>query len=198
MQDVIISVSTLIMTLLIAGIVYILAKRGSIRLTLRQKNVWLVLHIVFVVIYFGGLLGSLLLAWTTHFTTDRALIAAAHTFIPYCDHFMIIPGAFGCLITGIWLSVRTQWGLTKHYWVFAKWVGNMAIIFFGGSLMRIWISRTLQTSLDPAVLPLQNPAYLEYRLWLTSGLVFSLGVLLFLVVISYFKPWGKRGKSRQS
>lgn len=197
MQNVIISVSTLIMVLLAAGVVCFIAMRRPNKLNLFQKNVWLVLHIVFILIFFGGLLGSLLLVWVTYLTTDRTLLEAVHTLIPYFDHFMVIPGAFGSLITGIWLAARTQWGMTKHYWVIAKWVGNMAMIVFGGSAMRFWISETLHAAQNKAVFPLANPAYLEYRQLLTAGLVFSLIVLLFLVVISYFKPWGKRSAKKQ-
>ncbi|OXM84820.1 hypothetical protein [Paenibacillus rigui] len=59
-----------------------------------------------------------------------------------------------------------------------------------------WISETLQSSQNNSLLPLDNPVYLEYWQLLITGLSFSLAVLLFLVIISYFKPWGKRGKPK--
>jgi Na+-transporting methylmalonyl-CoA/oxaloacetate decarboxylase gamma subunit len=40
--------------------------------------------------------------------------------------------------------------------------------------------------------PLQNPVYLENRQLLFFGTAISFSILLFLPIISYYKPWGKR------
>lgn len=105
------------------------------KLSSKQKNWWLIAHIFFIIIAFSGLIGQLLLTSSTTFITDREHIFAAHLFIVYFDDYLIIPGAFGSLITGIWLAVRTHWGFTKHYWIIAKWIGNIAAILLGSTII---------------------------------------------------------------
>jgi len=181
--------------LLLVGLTLVLVMIGkfkSKKLTPKQKNWWLITHIVFVIVYFSGLFGTLLLAVSTTFITDSKLIYAAHLFIQYFDWFLIIPGAFGSVLTGVWLAVRTHWGLTKHYWVMTKWIGNISAILFGANFMRIWIHESFTKIFSGNLHPLQNPAYLENREMLFIGTAISFSILIFLIVISYLKPWGKR------
>jgi uncharacterized membrane protein len=172
-------------------ILVLIGKFLSKRLSSKQKNGWLITHIIAVIIYFSGLFGTLLLAVFTTFTTDGELVYAAHLFIQYFDWFLIIPGAFGSLMTGVWLAVRTHWGLTKHYWVIAKWCGNISAILFGANFMRVWIHESFPKMFSVNLHPLQNPAYLQNRQMLFIGTAISFAILISLVVISCFKPWGK-------
>ncbi|MEG6522906.1 DUF2269 domain-containing protein [Desulfotomaculum sp. 1211_IL3151] len=178
--------------LLIAMLVAI-SKFRTEKLSVKQKNWWLIAHVLFVIIYFSGLFGTLLLtSIATTIIHDRELIYAAHLFSKYCDWFLIIPGAFGSLITGVWLSLRTQWGLIKYNWIIVKTLGNIGAILYGATLMRIWFDQTVDLSSSGQMNPLQNPAYLHSRELLIIGTIISLGILISLVVISYFKPFGKR------
>ncbi|TEB07685.1 hypothetical protein Psch_01240 [Pelotomaculum schinkii] len=43
-----------------------------------------------------------------------------------------------------------------------------------------------------AIHPLQNPAYFHSLKILSIGIIISLAIFVFLVVISILKPWGKR------
>jgi hypothetical protein len=69
------------------------------------------------------------------FFSEEAQIYIGILFISYFDHFLTIPGALTSLFTGIWLALRTHWGgLTKYYWVLAKWIGNICAILLGSSI----------------------------------------------------------------
>lgn len=166
------------------------------RLNMKQKNGWLIAHILFVLLYVTGVLAPIFLTVCTYFTTNRSLIYAAHNFAGKFDWFLIIPSALGCLITGIWLAVRTHWGFTNYYWVITKWVGNIFTILFGGIFIRMWIHAPLEKLFPPGVDPLQSSVYLENRTALLMGLLFSLLLIISLVIISYLKPWGKVNKSK--
>lgn len=183
--------------LVLTGVVLLISKLRKNKLNIKQKNWWLIAHIFFVIIYLGGVLGMLLLAVLTKYTTNNELIFASHLFIKDFDHFLVIPGAFGSMITGTWLAIRTQWGgLTKHYWVFAKWAGNVIAILLGSTYVRIGISDSFSAStITNGLAPLQNPVYLENRQMLFIGITISIAILAFEVVISYLKPWGKRNKN---
>lgn len=176
-------------------IIYLLSKLGKKRtknFNLKQKNNWLIAHIFFIIIYFSGLIGTLLMAVSTTFTNSRDTIYAAHLFIQYFDWFLIIPGGVGAFITGIWMSIRTHWGVTKYYWIIAKWIGNIGAIFFGANFMRVWLHDNFSVIFNDSSHPLENALYLSNRLWIFIGLGFSFSILIFLVIISYYKPWGKR------
>jgi hypothetical protein len=179
-------------------IIYVLNRLGKNRskFNQKQKNGWLVAHILFVIIYFGGLLGSLVMVAATKFTDSREMIYASHLYIQYFDWFLIIPGGIGSLLTGIWLAIRTQWGLAKHYWVIVKWVGNITAVVFGANFMRVWLHDNFSTSFADAVHPLQNPFYLSNRLMIFVGLGISFVLLITLVIVSYYKPWGKRKQAK--
>lgn len=182
--------------LVITGITLFVSKFRKNKLKAKQKIWWLIFHMFFVIIYLSGILGMLLLAVLTKFTTDSNLVHASHIFIKSFDHYFVIPGAFGSLLTGLWLAIRTHWGgLTKYYWVLVKWLGNIVAIIFGSTYVRIGIDNSLSTSkIISGVYPLQNPAYLESRQLLFIGIAVSIALLFFLVIVSYLKPWGGRNK----
>ncbi|WNB93893.1 DUF2269 domain-containing protein [Bacillus sp. NEB1478] len=193
-------INLIVMPLVLLGLLALftwIGKKRSVKFNPKQKNLWLIAHIFFVIIYFGGLLTTLLLAVSTKFTQSRELIYAAHLFIQYSDWFLIIPGGIGTFITGIWLAVRTHWGATKHYWVLVKWIGNVVAIVFGANFMRMWIHDHFEEIFSNPVHPLENSFYLSNLQGLFLGITFSLVLLLFLVVISYVKPWGKRNQKNK-
>lgn len=162
------------------------------KLNQKQKNIWLIIHIFFVLIYFSGLFGTLILVLYTTFTQDAGLIYAVHWFIQLFDWFFLIPGGLGTLFTGVWLSVRTHWGLTKYYWILTKLALTAVAVLFGATLMRVWLHDRFETIFSANGHPLDNPLYLQNRQMLFIGLAISFAILLCIVVISYFKPWGKR------
>lgn len=166
--------------------------RISKNLSINKKKWWVIAHVIFVIMYFAGLLGELVMAVSTIFPKFEDHIYAAHMYILFFDNFLIIPGGFGCLITGIWIAVRTNWGFTKYYWIIAKWIGNILAILLGSAIIGLRIQNEIPKILSIELYPLQAQEYLNNRMMLFVGIVTCLVILLFLVVISYLKPWGKR------
>jgi hypothetical protein len=82
----------------------------------------------------------------------------------FFDNFLIIPGGFGCLITGIWIAVRTNWGFAKYYWIIAKWIGNIVAILLGSAIIGLRIHNSIPKILSLDLYPLQNQAYLNNRI----------------------------------
>lgn len=187
--------STLLMIFLLVVVVVQIAKRFTVKLSVKRKRWWLFSHIAAVIVYFCGVLGALTLALLANFMSNPDLIYSAHYFIRFFDWFLIIPGAIGSLITGIWLSVRTNWGgLTQYYWILVKLVGNMAAITFGSLWIRQWIGNSIDLAREH---PFHNPSYLLNHSLLMMGTAMMLSLLTFLVIISVFKPWGKRKNHRK-
>jgi hypothetical protein len=184
--------SMVLIGLVLVSILVWAGKKFTKKMSQRLKKGWLIAHMLLVIIYFSGVIGATLLALSTLFITEDINIYAAHFFIQYFDWFVIIPGGIGSLITGIWLAVRTNWGVTKYYWVMAKWIGTIGAIAFGGNFMRYWFHDNFHVIFEPDIHPLQNPLYLQNREEMFFGLVICFVILIFLFIISYLKPWGKR------
>lgn len=181
----------MLLPLLIYETVLVIIRKNKPMFAIKQRNWWLTIHLLFAIVWVGGALGTLLLAFITTGTTNRELIYAAHHFIDIFDKHLNIPGALGCLVTGIVISLRTHWGITKYYWIITKLIANIGIIYIGGGLIDDCAHNTLELSANNMNF-LQNPVYLQDRQMLIFGLIFSVAVLIFAVVISRFKPWGKR------
>ena len=82
------TIDLLIVISLLIGVLALIAKFITNRLTIKQKNWWIVAHLMFVIVYFSGLLGTLLLTnMTITAVTDLKQIHAAHIFSKYCDWF---------------------------------------------------------------------------------------------------------------
>ncbi len=178
--------------IILIGLIAWIGMKFKNKLTHKQKTRWLIAHTIFVIIYFGGVLGAFLLAMSARFTTKYQLIYAAHLFMQYFDWFLIIPGGLGSLFTGIWLAIRTHRGLLKYYWVITKWVGTIGAIAYGGNFMRYAFHDNFYKIFPDNIHPLNNPDYLQNRELLFISFAVAFAILISLLLISYLKPWGKR------
>lgn len=106
---------------------------------------------------------------------------------------VIIPGLFGCLLTGLCYGLFTSWGFFRHKWVIFKWAGTLAAFFFGNRFLGQWERALLEMSREMGIAALQNPIFLQTQLLQRYGGVAQIAVLLLLVGISIFKPWKKGG-----
>lgn len=178
----------LVSVLVLAG--KIISRRG--KLSVSQKKWWLIIHIFFVITAFSGLLGQLLAMVATASLAGREQLQTAHHLIVLLDDYLIVPGSFGSLVTGVWLAVRTNWGFARYYWIIAKWAGNLAAILLGVALIGSSIHHAFPQALAGALHPWQNPAYLHGRQIMCLGLATGLAIYAFLVVISVLKPKAER------
>jgi len=117
-----------------------------------------------------------------------------HTVLSLLNFTVVIPAAMACLITGLLMSVFTNWGFFKHYWVLIKWIATPTMILFGTFVLGPWAGLMQALARSEGLKALQNQTYLSYRsLTLAFGLIL-LGVLIFMIFMSTLKPWGQRGK----
>jgi hypothetical protein len=166
---------------------------GRNHLSAHQKRFWLSLHLFFFALLTAGVLTCLILITVASRLPYPQLQAAGHYFVTYLDNFLIVPGSFGSLITGFWLAWRSNWGVTRYYWVLIKLAGNILLILDGSLLIRRWaILSVSRAGIEHGDLTfLQTHAYLHARSMLQGAFGGSLVVMLFIVVISVYKPWGR-------
>ena len=86
----------------------------------RLRKLALTAHVTCSVGWFGAVAGFLVLAVAGLVGQNLQAMRAAYLGMSLITWFVIIPLAFGSLLSEIVSSVGTSWGLFRHYWVVAK------------------------------------------------------------------------------
>ena len=149
-------------------------------------------HVLFACAWLGAALSMVLvLAMKAHPNSDLQLYAVTSSLI-VIDNFIIIPGAIGCLLTGILYSIFTKWGFTKFYWVIFKWVMIILQMVMGTFFLGPWLNNMFTISNQIGFSPIENHHYISnFNLNLYFGLIQAV-LLIVVVFVSILKPWGKR------
>lgn len=150
-------------------------------------------HVFFACAWVGTGISMVLLAIINGHIQNGDELYAVNASIKQLDDYIIIPAAFGSLITGLLLSLYTNWGFFKFNWVIFKWAATIAQILFGSFCLGPWTNGAAFISDLERGLALQNSEYLHDK---QMGAIFGgIQVLLLIiqVFISVYKPWGKRG-----
>ena len=111
------------------------------------------------------------------------------------DDYVVIPGAFGCLLTGFVYAMLTKWGFFKYRWVTIKWILNISFILFGAIYFVPWVDRAEAISNMQRLTALQDAEYLHSRFISEGMAIFQLIALFGIVTLSVFKPWMKKKSS---
>ncbi|MGM0878250.1 MAG: hypothetical protein ACQEWV_26970 [Bacillota bacterium] len=67
--------------LILVSVLVFIGNKMLKKLSMNAKKLWIIAHVIFVVIYFSGLLGELIMAISTTLTGYEEHIYAAHLFI---------------------------------------------------------------------------------------------------------------------
>lgn len=158
------------------------------RLSPRARKLALAAHVVVSVGWMGVVAAMLVLEVAAATAQEAGTSEAAYALLGYVSDTLVAPPpasvSIAALLTGIVLSLGTRWGLLEHYWVAAKLLLTLAVIFSGIFLVEGWIR---QASAAP-----EGPA----PMLLICASLFHLLMLGAATVISVYKPWGtlKRGR----
>jgi hypothetical protein len=116
---------------------------------------------------------------------DAQTLRAAYLAMELIARFVIVPLAFGALLTGLVVSLGTKWGLFRHYWVLISLL--LTII---ATVVLLAETQTISYFADIAADPTTSSDDLRA---LGSTLVHSVGgtvVLLVILVLNVYKPRG--------
>ena len=89
-----------------------------------------VVHIVCAIVWFGSAVSMNLLRHLVG-NLDAAGMYWMAEILEAIDMKILVPGAVGCLLTGIVYGLFTTWGFFKHRWLTVKWVLTLFMILFG-------------------------------------------------------------------
>ena len=121
---------------------------------------------------------------------DGAVLFGINQSIHHVDMVVVvIPGAFGCLITGLIYSSFSNWGFFKHNWLIIKWIVTIAAILFGTFFLGPWETNMTEISGKLGIASLNDQEYLyNENMNLIFGVVQCL-LLIATIFISTIKPW---------
>lgn len=153
-------------------------------------------HLLFCCAWIGTALSMLLLGFLKGHTPNGDELYAVNASIKLLDDFIIIPAAFGSLITGLLICWLTNWGFFKFNWVIFKWISTISQMIFGTFWLGPWTNGAAAISSAERVMALQNQTYLYFKEM--SNYFGSIQTLLLIAVvfISVLKPWGKRNPKK--
>jgi len=155
-------------------------------------------HMLTVSCWIGGAVALILLYPLKGDVNSGAVLYGINRSIHHIDMaVVVIPGACGCLATGLIYGIFTNWGFFKHTWLVFKWIVTIAAILFGTFFLGPWETAMMEISGEQGILALADPAYrYNQRMNLIFGTLQCL-ILVITVFISIFKPWMKVKKARE-
>ncbi len=89
-----------------------------------------VVHLLCAIAWFGSAISMNLLRHLV-VVKDAAGMYWMAEILEAIDMKILVPGAVGCLLTGIVYGIFTNWGFFKHRWLTVKWVLTLFMILFG-------------------------------------------------------------------
>jgi len=106
------------------------------------------------------------------------------------DDFLILPSVIGTVMTGLLISLMTEWRFFKYHWVTVKWIATFALLISGTFWLLPWLNSLIAIS---HVHPLidRGSHYTYYRVMFIIMGNFQSIILTLMVLISVFKPGGR-------
>ena len=168
------------------------AKKSGIRLTGDQKS-WLIsAHVISGAIWFGTVICMVVMIIHNLNTTNGDELYAINSVVKRLDDWVVIPAANITLLTGLLICWFTIWGFFKFYWVITKLVMTVTLITFGTIWLGPWTNAMTAISDAERLKALSNPLFMFDTKALVIGGLIQIASLIFIFIISFLKPWGRR------
>lgn len=148
----------------------------------RTRRALVALHVALSVGWMGAGAANVVLAATAWSTGDAAVRGVCYRMIERLDVWLVIPGAFGALASGVVLSVVTPWGLARYWWVLVKLVLTVVIVVFSTFGIGVWVEESI------AATSAGSPSTVAGALVWGAGA--NIVGFLFMTWASVAKPWG--------
>ena len=177
-------ITTSIVLVLLTGLLLAIHQSRR-RMSRRRRKLVLTLHVATSVGWLGAAIAMTVLLVAGLVTSNPALRHSAFTFMHVYDLAIMIPLGYLALITGVLLSVGTNWGLLKHWWVLTKLVLTVAVLVFAGVFTSGWV---LEAVVRTAEDPMADLGTLAAQL-VANVVAFNV-VFWTNTTVSVFKPWG--------
>jgi uncharacterized membrane protein len=105
---------------------------ATMTMTSGLRKTALTTHITSTVGWLGAIVGFLALAIAGLRSNDPQLVRSSYLAMELIGWYVLVPLCVASLVTGLVMSLGTQWGLFRHYWVSIKFAITVvsAVILF--------------------------------------------------------------------
>ncbi|SHE67981.1 hypothetical protein SAMN05444392_102349 [Seinonella peptonophila] len=165
------------------------------RLSQKKKQWLVILHVLLIFVWFSGSITTFTLGVYVMNVKDGAELLMTYDHIHMIDLYLIRFPALGVLISGVILSIWTHWGLTKYYWVMTKEVLTILVIVLGSFGVNTWVTDNVMILFAHESGSFVNSQFAWNQSAIIMTSIIQLSAMIFMTMISYLKPWGKRRQS---
>lgn len=161
-----------------------------LRLSVTGRKWLKVLHLAAAACWIGGAVSLLSLWFLKQGLLDGAVVHGINRAAHQVDMaVVVVPGAFGCLFTGLAYSLLTDWGFLRHGWIIAKWVLTVGAVLFGTFYLGPWETAMMELTGELGSEALTDAQYIRSQELNFQWGTVQVGVLLLTVWLSVFKPF---------
>lgn len=126
-------------------------------------------------------------------TNEMGTVKAYYTSMLLLEQTAGRVSIIGTVITGLLLSILTKWGLFKFYWIILKEMMSLLCMALGFIFIYFWTVNGIQIPEG-----FSSAAFLVNHYQLMTGIVLQIIFLVFIFIVSVFKPWGQRTWRKQN
>jgi uncharacterized protein with FMN-binding domain len=161
-------------------------------LTKGARRVLLVLHITLACVWLGALAATILLVGVQQVHPVAAWRAGLDRAVLLVHDTLIVNASYGFILTGLMFSLFTTWGAFRLWWVSLKWILLAGL----GLALPLWVAPHVSSmsALSDAMSGEVGgqAAYAGHAQAVMLASALQAVVLVGIVAISVFKPWGPR------
>jgi hypothetical protein len=143
-------------------------------------------HVILSVGWLGTVVAYLAVAIVGLTSHNAQMVRAAYVSMEVIARFVITPCSLAALLVGLVVSLGTQWGLFRHWWVSVKFLLTAGATII---LLKHMQAVTRMASIAREM-TLSATDFRELRIQLVVHAGGGLLVLLAATVLSVYKPWG--------
>ena len=166
----------------------------SKKLSARGMKLLKVFHLIFIMMWTIGVIFMSILNWKSESLFPKFIYNQEISL--FIDYVFVIPGAVCAVITGIIYGIKTNWGFFKYKWITVKWILGILVIIIGTFVLH---PIALDILYNTESLPEENynNFFNDWRLDIVTLQIMATiqaVALIFLIVVSVYKPWMKKKK----
>ena len=152
-------------------------------------------HVTSSVAWLGAVGSFLVLSIAGLASKDAETVRAAYVAMNLIGQFIIVPLGVAALLSGLVVSLGTNWGLFRHYWVLAKLIlsaGAFALLLLHQFTAVAGAARRVSASVAGTL-----PDVSRLGIQLVGDAAGAVLVLLVATALGVYKPWGRTAYGRR-
>lgn len=150
-------------------------------------------HVTFSVSWFGAVAVFLALSITGFTSQNPQIVRAMYIAMGLSTWFVILPACIGALLSGLVQSLSTPWGLFRYYWIAVK----LILTILSTLVLLLHMQPISYLAEVASTTSLSDTDLRALRIQLIADAAAALFVLLIIITVSIYKPWGKIQYSKE-